>query len=31
MKGVSLDCIQVYADEHNMTLIEVYNKLLNNE
>ena len=31
MKGVSLDCIELYANEHNMTLIEVYNKLLHNE
>ena len=31
MKGVSLDCIELYANEHNMTLLDVYNKLLNNE
>ena len=31
MKGVSLDCIELYANEHNMSLIEVYDKLLHNE
>ena len=31
MKGVSLDCIELYANEHNMTLIDVYDKSLHNE
>ena len=31
MKGVSLDCIKLYADEHKMSLLDVYDKLLINE
>ena len=31
MKGVNLDCVQLYAEEHNLTVFDVYNKLFNGE
>ena len=31
MKGVTLECIKLYAKEHNMSLFDVYDKLLVNE
>ena len=31
MKGVTLECIKLYAEEHNMSLFDVYDKLLANE
>ncbi len=31
MKGVPLDCIKSYSDENNMSLFDVYDKLLANE
>ena len=31
MKGVNLDCVKLYAEEHNLTVFDVYNKLFNGE
>ena len=31
MKGVNLECVQLYAEEHNLTVFDVYNKLFNGE
>ena len=28
MKGVTLECIKLYADENNMSLFDVYDKLM---
>lgn len=31
MKGVNLDCVKLYAEENNLTIFDIYNKLYNNE
>lgn len=31
MKGVNLDCVKLYAEEHNCEIFDVYNKLFNGE
>jgi hypothetical protein len=31
MKGVPLDCVKLYAEQNNMTLFDVYDKLMTNE
>ena len=31
MKGVNLDCVKLYAEEHNLTVFDVYSKLFNGE
>ena len=31
MKGVNLDCVKLYAEEHNITVFDVYNKLFNGD
>ena len=31
MKGVNLDCVKLYAEEHNCEIFDIYNKLFNGE
>ena len=31
MKGVNLDCVKLYAEEHNLTVFDVYSKLFNGD
>lgn len=31
MKGVNLDCVKLYAEENNLSLFDIYNKLYNGE
>lgn len=31
MKGVNLDCVKLYAEENNLTIFDIYNKLYNGE
>jgi hypothetical protein len=31
MKGVPLECVKLYAEQNNMTLFDVYDKLMSNE
>ena len=31
MKGVNLDCVKLYAEENNLSIYDIYNKLYNNE
>lgn len=31
MKGVNLDCVKLYAEENNLSIFDIYNKLYNGE
>ena len=31
MKGIPTPCIKYYAEQHNVTVLYIYNKLYNNE
>lgn len=31
MKGVNLDCVKLYAEENNLSIYDIYNKLYNDE
>lgn len=31
MKGVNLDCVKLYAEENNLSIFDIYNKLYNDE
>ena len=31
MKGIPTTCIKYYADQHNITVLDVYNKFFNNK
>ena len=31
MKGIPTSCIQYYAEQHNITVVDIYKKLYNNE